>query len=170
MAHTPKDYAPIPCAVCGDEFKPGRGTQTLCGKVSCKQAAQRRRYAAFIERNPGHERERARKAHLNGTATDWPAKRANGLRVHEFKSTTPCMDCTNTFPAECMDFDHRPGEVKVNCVGIMVAHGWSWEKIETEIAKCDLVCSNCHRIRTRKRRLENGARRNAALAEDRSTE
>jgi hypothetical protein len=64
----------------------------------------------------------------------------------------PCADCGNEFPTCCMDFDHRPGTEKVNNVGTMFAHHWSQERILAEIAKCDLVCANCHRIRTQARR------------------
>lgn len=60
------------------------------------------------------------------------------------------MDCLTTFPVEVMDFDHRPGvEKKFN---ISNAGGRAWETIEAEIAKCDLVCANCHRLRTIERR------------------
>jgi len=51
-----------------------------------------------------------------------------------------------------MDFDHRPGEVKVDSVTRLVMHPPS--VLSAEIAKCDLICANCHRIRTRKRKLE----------------
>lgn len=62
----------------------------------------------------------------------------------------PCMDCGNSFPAVCMDFDHRPGEVKLfNISG--EGHGHPWKDVLNEIQKCDLVCANCHRIRTASR-------------------
>lgn len=61
----------------------------------------------------------------------------------------PCMDCGNRFPPECMDFDHREGEVKVNNVGTIRHH--SVDRLLAEVAKCDIVCANCHRIRTRRR-------------------
>ena len=48
-----------------------------------------------------------------------------------------------------MDFDHRAGETKAYNVGSMFAHHYSRELIEAEIAKCDLVCANCHRVRTK---------------------
>ncbi len=72
----------------------------------------------------------------------------------ELKSK-PCTDCGNTFPTCCMDFDHRPGTVKTYNLGSMFAHHYSRELIETELDKCDLVCSNCHRVRTRDRRTGN---------------
>lgn len=68
----------------------------------------------------------------------------------------PCMDCGNRFPPECMDFDHRPGEGKIKPVGYLF---YMPHKVADEVKKCDLVCANCHRIRTRARRQENLKRR-----------
>jgi hypothetical protein len=51
-----------------------------------------------------------------------------------------------------MDFDHV-GEDKLMNIAKMA--GLSWARIEAEIAKCEVVCSNCHRIRTWQR-LHNG--------------
>lgn len=63
----------------------------------------------------------------------------------------PCLDCGLRFPAAVMDFDHRPGEVKLRGVNELVGRNASEATIHTEIAKCDLVCANCHRIRTESR-------------------
>lgn len=60
----------------------------------------------------------------------------------------PCMDCGGVFPPECMDFDHVRG-TKLRPLAMMCGH--SKEKIQAEMAKCDVVCSNCHRIRTKSR-------------------
>lgn len=70
-------------------------------------------------------------------------------KIQELK-TAPCQDCGNKFPTVCTDFDHRPGEVKL--FGISAAVRYSWDTILAEIAKCDLVCANCYRIRTEDRR------------------
>ena len=68
----------------------------------------------------------------------------------------PCTDCGNWFPSECMDFDHRLGIVKKFTIG-SAAYSKSLNLIVQEVAKCDLVCANCHRIRTKKRRETNYA-------------
>ena len=60
----------------------------------------------------------------------------------------PCFDCGVSYPPYVMDFDHRPGEDKLMEVGRMRSQGAAHEKILAEIAKCDLVCANCHRERT----------------------
>lgn len=77
------------------------------------------------------------------------SRAARLAKVAEFKSL-PCMDCGNTFPSECMDFDHvKPG--KIERVSQLAWNG-SMQAVLDEIAKCELVCSNCHRIRTRQRK------------------
>jgi hypothetical protein len=60
----------------------------------------------------------------------------------------PCMDCGGIFPAECMDFDHVRGIKLLNVSQMILCKE---EIVREEIAKCDLVCANCHRIRTVKR-------------------
>jgi len=63
--------------------------------------------------------------------------------------SVPCADCKNKFDPVCMDFDHRPGEEKVVEVGKMLSY--RIDVLLAEIAKCDVVCSNCHRLRTKGR-------------------
>ena len=82
------------------------------------------------------------------------ASRAERKRIVDEAKSGPCMDCGNRFPPVCMDFDHRPGEVKLGCVGSLKSWTAPIEIILEEIEKCDLVCSNCHRIRTDRRRRE----------------
>jgi hypothetical protein len=52
-----------------------------------------------------------------------------------------------------MDFDHREGEEKLFAVS---AGGnkvrLSQSQLLAEIAKCDVVCANCHRERTHRRK------------------
>jgi hypothetical protein len=59
----------------------------------------------------------------------------------------PCMDCGGTFPPYVMDFDHRDPSQKSRGVSQLTGSGWT-AGLLAEIAKCDLVCANCHRIRT----------------------
>lgn len=74
-------------------------------------------------------------------------KRRNRDLINKLKSG-PCMDCGNKFPAVCMDFDHRDPSQKTR--GVTAMTGQTEEAILAEVAKCDLVCANCHRIRTAK--------------------
>lgn len=74
--------------------------------------------------------------------------------VNELKNK-PCYDCSVSYPPYVMDFDHKEGETKLNSVARLIRDGWSKERLLEEIAKCDLVCANCHRERTYQRLKEN---------------
>jgi hypothetical protein len=63
------------------------------------------------------------------------------------KKLHPCLDCKQTYHPFVMDFDHVRGE-KLADVADMANQRYTEEAIDAEIAKCDLVCSNCHRMRT----------------------
>lgn len=65
----------------------------------------------------------------------------------------PCTDCRHVFSPWQMDFDHRDGTKKVGDVSDLVARMVPLEVLKAEIAKCDLVCANCHRERTHKRQM-----------------
>jgi len=63
----------------------------------------------------------------------------------------PCAECGVCYPYYVMDFDHARGEKVIN-VGLMVGWGYTVAEILSEIAKCDVVCANCHRKRTYERK------------------
>jgi len=74
--------------------------------------------------------------------------------VHKQYEGIACMDCHRVYPWVVMDFDHRPEEDKkfnISRLGQYAATPERIAKVEKEIAKCDLVCSNCHRIRGKER-------------------
>lgn len=79
------------------------------------------------------------------------AKRSNRKRVEVIRralqelKAVPCADCGGVFPGCAMDFDHVRG-VKAFNVGEAVRR--SKTALLREAAKCDIVCSNCHRRRT----------------------
>ncbi len=64
----------------------------------------------------------------------------------------PCMDCGIKYPYYVMDFDHVRGEKKFNLSSTTIGSK-AYKRIEDEIAKCDVVCANCHRARTYNTRI-----------------
>lgn len=72
---------------------------------------------------------------------DWSDR--NQLVVIRAKSV-PCADCGRVYPFYVMEFDHVRGEKAFNIGGAKVSR----KRLLDEIAKCDVVCSNCHRERT----------------------
>lgn len=63
-----------------------------------------------------------------------------------YKLSKGCFDCGYSKHGFALDFDHLPGEEKLKSISVMLS--WSWSKIMAEVLKCDVVCANCHRIRT----------------------
>jgi hypothetical protein len=61
----------------------------------------------------------------------------------------PCADCEGCFPSPVMEYHHRDPAKKSFTVGMNL--GASRVRLVAEIAKCDLICANCHRIRTHAR-------------------
>lgn len=73
------------------------------------------------------------------------------MRVYINKiKDVPCSDCKQKYPPYVMDFDHRDRKFKEIDVGRMINGGWSKKNVDREIRKCEIVCANCHRIRTYK--------------------
>ena len=85
---------------------------------------------------------------------------AKRLEIINKAKSQPCMDCGQKFPEECMDFDHR--ENKLYTIANM--KGNKIEKLIEEIAKCDIVCANCHRTRTKNRGYIENKKRFAVVA------
>lgn len=62
----------------------------------------------------------------------------------EYKSSLSCTQCGEQHPAT-LDFHHvRPSQKKIS-VAQLVAEGYSRIRIEKELTKCKVLCSNCHR-------------------------
>ncbi len=64
----------------------------------------------------------------------------------------PCADCHIQYHFSAMDFDHLP-KFKKNFGIAQGALNASLQEIKAEIAKCEVVCSNCHRVRSWKRNV-----------------
>jgi hypothetical protein len=74
--------------------------------------------------------------------------------VQALKNSTPCTDCRKLYPYYVMDFDHLEGSDKLNNVNYLSYTG-RIKALKIEIAKCEIVCSNCHRARTYRRSLRS---------------
>lgn len=60
----------------------------------------------------------------------------------------PCVDCGQVFHPAAMQWDHLPTFSKNDTISIMYRKGYGKNRILKEIEKCELVCANCHCIRT----------------------
>jgi len=73
-----------------------------------------------------------------------------------------CTDCHTSFPdnPEVYEFDHI---VDDKAAGISRLLTGAWATLAAELKKCELVCCNCHIIRTTRRREEKRRVRNNGL-------
>lgn len=126
------------CLKCGEEKAPDAfhrwkkedGRQPWC--KPCRKAYDREYHARTRER-----RRETRRRH-----------RAEFLRwFRDLKMSRPCADCGSYFPHPCMQFDHLPGAPKRDNVGTLMRFS-SKQLILAEIEHCELVCANCHALRT----------------------
>ena len=72
-------------------------------------------------------------------------KKQGGKKLIRSLKAGPCVDCELSYPYCIMHFDHVRGD-KTASLSKMCSYGS--ERIMEEIAKCELVCSNCHADRT----------------------
>ena len=101
----------------------------------CRSAYGKRHYQENRERYCA----RTRAPHREGREPYW-------AWVMNYLTSHPCLDCGEADPV-VLQFDHRDGTEKVDDVGTMLNRA-SWNGLLNEIAKCDVRCANCHRLRT----------------------
>lgn len=88
--------------------------------------------------------EKTKTARMTKQAKDRKEFRAWMLTL---KAGKPCTDCLETFHPAAMHWHHRPGEHKIGSVANL-ALKLNRQLILDEIAKCDLICANCHAVHT----------------------
>ena len=84
-------------------------------------------------------------------------KRRRQATILDRCRAVPCSDCGERYPPCAMDFDHRDPSTKRAAVTRMIGRAGT-QRLLDEIAKCDIVCANCHRLRTSRRRSAATAR------------
>lgn len=92
-----------------------------------------------------------RKRYVANAAVRKSADQAKARELIDERRSVPCKDCEETFPVYVMQFDHVIGTKEQN-VADTIRLGWSLDRIKREIEKCEVVCANCHAIRTHLRR------------------
>ena len=104
-----------------------RGRQFVC--KHCRQAYSRDWYAK--------NRERLRQEAVNrkNTKKQWLA---------DLKTHLKCVQCNFSHPAALVFHHRNPAKKRGNISEIVFA--WKTERILAEIAKCDVLCANCHRV------------------------
>lgn len=70
-----------------------------------------------------------------------------------FKLTLCCEQCGESHP-DCLDFHHNDPAQKEMCLYQISSSGWGQKRILNEVAKCRVLCANCHRKLHSKMRAE----------------
>ena len=112
-----------------------RQRDSLCR--ACRSAYGKEHYAANRERYIAQSRERKQALALERTRY-----------LLTFFRDHPCVDCGEADPV-VLEFDHL-GD-KLFDIGQALPYR-RWQTILDEIAKCEVVCANCHRRRTARRK------------------
>lgn len=134
------------CGKCGklkvlDEFGSNRSRKD--GKNPNCKLCHRQYTSGHYQANLAYYRKKARKRNIQ--------VRAEIAGIVTAAKVKPCTDCGRPYPPYVMDFDHVRG-VKEFEIGTARTRHVSIEHLLAEIAKCEVVCSNCHRQRTYDRR------------------
>jgi hypothetical protein len=66
----------------------------------------------------------------------------------DYFASHPCRDCGESDPV-VLEFDHQRD--KAFAIGQALSYR-NWQSLLDEIAKCEVVCANCHRRRTARQR------------------
>jgi transposase len=70
--------------------------------------------------------------------------------LDEYKESRGCLDCKGMYPYWMLDFDHLKD--KKFTIAEFRSSSLDLEEIKTEVEKCEVVCANCHRMRTHLRK------------------
>lgn len=117
------------------------GLQNVCR--ACNRAQARKYYA------------RDREAHIAVVVARKAKVREAVLEaVGRYLLSHPCVDCGES-DIRVLDFDHRFSGGKEAEVMRLAQHGYSFDRVMAEIAKCDVRCRNCHAKVTYERMGDN---------------
>ena len=120
------------CNNCQNEYECYGSRHKFCR--DCKREYDRKYYA-----NKSKE-EKDKKVKLQ-----YIRRNKNRLWVYNYLLENPCVVCDEKDPV-VLDFDHIDKDQKEFCISDNM--GMSLKRLQAEIAKCQVLCANCHRRRT----------------------
>lgn len=132
------------CGTCGEPTQRGPRAR-FC--TPCRKKKDSLKSAAWQKARPGYVAAKNRRTKDRNPWYVGTKRQAKTDFIRAFKEASSCADCGGRFHPCCMDFDHIRGEKKAE-ISYMVMHEHSLEDVKAEMEKCELVCSNCHRLRT----------------------
>lgn len=85
-------------------------------------------------------KERVRKQRARNTEN-------NRRKLLEYLESHPCVNCGEINPI-VLEFDHV--NKKYKDISFLIGAGYTWSRVREEINNCQVLCSNCHKIKTSK--------------------
>lgn len=136
--------------LCGAVMADGATCARKAGHSPKARSAPGHQSRAFLDAKNAAERT-ARASGEYVRSREWTRNKAAERTqfLDSYKLERGCADCKYAKFAGALEFDHLPGTDKVAPVGNMRLS--SMDRLLAEIAKCEVVCANCHRERTAKR-------------------
>jgi hypothetical protein len=110
--------------------------------ANCHRIRTQRRHAGRVRAEPAADSPQTARRRAG-----WQAQ----ARLLDAIRDRPCADCVGRFPPCAMDFDHRDPATKRAGVTRLIGRTGT-PRLLDEVEKCDIVCANCHRMRTFQRR------------------
>ena len=147
------------CKCCGIDISHHHKNRKYCSSI----CVNKDRYSTYGQRSTSEQRK------------EWRLKRLQSLEyidklriqdrnryskiqdyLRNYKLTHGCVDCGYNEHHAALEFDHISDDKEFN-----VCNATSISRAKKEIEKCEVVCSNCHKIRTynriQDRRNNNGS-------------
>lgn len=114
--------------------------------LECRKCGQYKRPEAFRTGAKGNRATYCRECQSKSDNRRYYENRAF---IIEYKMARGCADCGYREHPSALEFDHLPQFEKHQMISrLVLGHRGP---LEAEIAKCEVVCANCHRIRTAER-------------------
>lgn len=119
-----------------------KGYQCRVCRECAKIRMRRKRENPDFRANEADKMRRWRAENPERNALNWKTNRRNKKEwLDSFK--IGCSRCGETHIA-CLEFHHRNPNEKDFLLSVGVAK-YSVKRLEAEVAKCEVICSNCHR-------------------------
>ena len=151
------------CVFCAKEFEPTTNKQVCCSKLcNVKKWRKENPEKSKVNEHRAEEKRRGKRVYSSEYRKQWYSKKKKDadwvknnnkisnerarlvkIFISEYKVKRGCCDCGYNKHHSALDFDHIIGNKELN-----VSHSKSVNQAIKEIEKCEVVCSNCHRIRT----------------------
>lgn len=135
------------CTVCGvnkhemDYFYRNKRNNKLHSQCKqCYVSKRRDTWKAYYYKHGSKYREKA-------VSRNREIKNKLREKMLKYLSDKSCSVC-GISDVRVLEFDHKDPSTKSFAIAAAIANTRSWDKILTEINKCQILCANCHKIKT----------------------